>query len=65
MNFPFKPLSFIFSCVLLGGSLSAQNEWTALFNGKDLSGWRANDPSKFKVEKGILIGFQNDGKGLI
>ena len=63
MNFLSKPLSFIFSCLLLGCSLSAQNKWTALLNGKDLSGWRANDPSKFKVENGILIGFQNDGKG--
>ena len=63
MNFLPKPLSFFFACLLLGCSLSAQNEWTPLFNGKDLSGWRANDPSKFKVEKGILIGFQNDGKG--
>lgn len=63
MNFLPKPLSFFFACLLLGFSLSAQNEWTPLFNGKDLSGWRANDQSKFKVEKGILIGFQNDGKG--
>ena len=63
MNFLPKPLSFFFASLLLGCSLSAQNGWTALFNGKDLSGWRANDPSKFKVEKGILIGFQNDGKG--
>jgi glycerophosphoryl diester phosphodiesterase len=63
MNFLPKPISVFFACLLLGSSLSAQSEWTALFNEKDLSGWRANDPSKFKVEKGILIGFQNDGKG--
>ena len=43
--------------------LFAEAEWEPLFNGKDLSGWTATDPSKFKVEDGLLIGFQNDGKG--
>jgi len=43
--------------------LFAEARWEALFNGKDLSGWVANDPSKFKVEDGLLIGFQQDGKG--
>jgi len=43
--------------------LFAEARWEALFNGKDLSDWVANDPSKFKVEDGLLIGFQQDGKG--
>ena len=63
MNFIPKLILFLFTNLLIEGSLFAQNNWAPLFNKKDLSGWRANDPSKFKVEKGILIGFQNDGKG--
>ena len=63
MNFKLSFIPFFFPCLLLVVSLSAQNKWTQLFNARDLSGWQANDPSKFKVEKGILIGFQNDGKG--
>ncbi|MDG1172841.1 MAG: DUF1080 domain-containing protein, partial [Opitutales bacterium] len=43
--------------------LFAKAEWEPLFNGKDLSGWTATDPLKFKVEDGMIIGFQNDGKG--
>ena len=43
--------------------LFAKAEWEPLFNGKDLSGWTATDPLKFKVEDGLLIGLQNDGKG--
>ncbi|MFW6164255.1 MAG: 3-keto-disaccharide hydrolase, partial [Planctomycetota bacterium] len=38
-------------------------EWRPLFNGKDLEGWKATDASKFKVEDGCLVGFQEDGKG--
>jgi len=43
--------------------LAAAEEWTPLFNGKDLTGWKADNPAKFKVEDGALIGFQEDGKG--
>ena len=30
--------------------------WTTMFNGKDLTGWKANDetPNVFKVEDGVL-----------
>ncbi len=38
-------------------------EWTPLFNGENLEGWKATNPAKFKVEDGCLVGFQNDGKG--
>ena len=38
---------------------SCQNkeaEWTELFNGKDLSGWTANEhPGSFKVENSLLV----------
>ena len=43
--------------------LAAAEEWTPLFNGNDLTGWKADNPAKFKVEDGQLIGFQEDGKG--
>lgn len=49
-----------FSCASF---LSAEEKWESLFNKKDLSGWNATDSSKFRVEDGLLIGFQNDGKG--
>jgi hypothetical protein len=42
---------------------ASAEEWTPLFNGKDLTGWEADNPAKFKVEDGVLIGFQEDGKG--
>jgi len=51
------------AAVLLVSSAFAAEEWTPLFNGKDLTGWKANDPSKYKVEDGCLVGFQEDGKG--
>jgi len=32
------------------------SEWTELFNGKDLSGWDANEnPESFKVENGMIV----------
>ncbi len=41
----------------------AAEGWTPLFNGKDLSGWKTRDPSKFRVENGCLVGSQDDGRG--
>ena len=38
-------------------------DWKPLFNGTDLSGWRADDPTRFKVVDGMIIGSQDDGKG--
>jgi hypothetical protein len=33
-----------------------QSDWLQLFNGKDLSGWKANEnPLSFKVENGLLV----------
>ena len=53
----------VFTAFLSAPILFAEAEWEPLFNGKNLSGWTATDPKKFKVEDGLLIGFQNDGKG--
>lgn len=38
-------------------SCSEKQEWTELFNGKDLTGWAANENKEsFKVKDGLLIG---------
>ncbi len=49
--------------VTFAAAAFAAGDWTPLFNGKDLTGWKANNPSKYKVEDGCLVGFQEDGKG--
>jgi hypothetical protein len=43
--------------IVLGGCAGEQKEeWTALFNGRDLTGWQANENSgSFKVVDGILV----------
>ena len=38
-------------------------DWTPLFNGKDLTGWKQEGNGIFKVEDGCLVGTQTDGKG--
>lgn len=38
-------------------------EWTPLFNGKNLDGWTSRSKDKFKVEDGMLVGSQDDGRG--
>jgi hypothetical protein len=45
-------LSFLFAF-----TLSAQDEWQFLFNGKDLSGWKKlNGQAEYRVENGEMIG---------
>jgi hypothetical protein len=54
-------------------TLAAQSrgEWKPLFNGKDLTGWSvaagragtAATPAQWKVENGVLIGGQGEGRG--
>jgi len=42
-------------CVGLAPPCRADDDWQSLFNGKDLSGWRANnDPESFTVKDGVL-----------
>lgn len=49
-----KFLSSLLILISLAQSATA-DEWQSLFNGKDLSGWRANnDPDSFTVENGLL-----------
>jgi len=37
-------------------------EWTQLFNGKDLTGWKPVGDAKWSVENGVLVGQQNNGQ---
>lgn len=48
----------VFFVMLIGMiSLTAQENWKSLFNGKDLSGWeQLNGNSKYYVQDGILVG---------
>jgi len=55
-----KRCSSIFAAVLflgLGAAAQAPREsgWTALFNGKDLSGWKKNGDEKWVVEQGTIL----------
>lgn len=49
-------LIIILSVLLLNACQEKETEWTELFNGKDLSGWSANqNPESFQVEDGLLV----------
>ena len=52
----FRTVGVIALVVLaIAASASLSDEWHPLFNGKDLSGWRANnDPGSFTVQDGVL-----------
>jgi len=50
-----KYLFITLALISLGLQQSHADEWKVLFNGKDLSGWKANTrPDSFSVENGIL-----------
>jgi hypothetical protein len=40
---------------------AAEEGWTPLFNGKDLSGWKAEGKAVWKVEEKCLVGTQGPG----
>lgn len=41
-----------------GSAEKGRAKWMRLFNGKDLSGWRAEGKAVWKVEQGCLVGVQ-------
>jgi hypothetical protein len=48
-----RTLAFLLSLILT--TTLVADDWLPLFNGKDLTGWRANnDPDSFTVEDGVL-----------
>ncbi|HCY39754.1 MAG TPA: glycosyl hydrolase [Prolixibacteraceae bacterium] len=47
---------FFVSFLLFISCSEKEPQWTELFNGKDLTGWAANEhPESFKVEDGVLV----------
>jgi len=55
-------LALALSFLLLTAFPGFAEDWQPLFNGKDLSGWRANnDPESFAVKDGVLR-VQSTGK---
>jgi hypothetical protein len=49
-------LIVVFGLFFLNSCKEKKPQWTELFNGKDLSGWTANEhPESFKVENGLLV----------
>jgi hypothetical protein len=49
-------LLLIYSVLIFISCKNKEPEWTELFNGKDLTGWTANEnPGSFQVENGILV----------
>jgi hypothetical protein len=42
---------------------AGEGGWTAIFNGKDLDGWKAQGNGTWKVEDGCLVGTPNNAQG--
>ena len=59
-------LGVLISLLVLGATAPAQapaeKGWIPLFNGKDLSGWKANGTEKWVVEDGTILGESTTGK---
>jgi hypothetical protein len=53
------------TCLVTNAAEDATDGWVSLFNGKDLTGWKAPDPNPFwKVTDGVLVGENNaENKG--
>lgn len=52
----------LIACFCIAGSIFAQNNWTPLFNGKTLNGWKQlNGKAKFEVRDGTIIGTSKFG----
>src|SRR5659263_46230 len=49
-------------CLSIASSIFAQGNWTPLFNGKNLKGWKQlNGKAKFEVKDGVIIGTSKFG----
>ncbi len=51
-----RPLCTLFTALVVATALHADDGWTSMFNGKDLSGWKSNEetPGVFSVEDGKI-----------
>jgi len=41
---------------VLSTTVRAEGDWVSLFNGKDLTGWKANEPASWTVKDGAIHG---------
>ena len=56
-----KLISLAIAALLASSAVSAEN-WTPLFNGKDLSGWtRVNGKANYTVRDGAIVGTSKSG----
>lgn len=55
-------LSFVLLAPLASPQSSGAGGWTSLFNGKDLSGWKAYGEERWAVEDGTIVGESTAGK---
>lgn len=61
-GFMMKYFNFVLLASFMFFSVSAEEGFTALFNGKDLSGWTVrNGTGTYRVENGAIIGKTTDG----
>jgi len=58
-----RTASVLLGLLLVGAVATAAEGWKPLFNGKDFTGWKNPDPTRFLVEDGCLVGTQTDGRG--
>src|SRR5262245_19223156 len=53
----FAALAAASAFILMASAASAPETWTALFNGRDLTGWAVPSPNPYwRVENGVLVG---------
>lgn len=56
-NLKLNPIHLLWLYLFTFTSVSAQEKWTSLFNGKDLSGWKqVNGQAKYSVENEEIVG---------
>ena len=58
-----KRYSITLFLALFAASTLFANEWTPLFNGKDLTGWTLSGDANAKIVDGVLTGTQKTEKG--
>jgi len=52
----------IFASLMMCMTVVAEDGWSDLFNGKDLSGWtQRNGTAKYEVKDGTIVGHTNEG----
>lgn len=56
-HYVMKASPLLYACFGLGSALTAQADWTSLFNGRDLTGWhQLNGKAHYAVVDGAIVG---------